>query len=412
MSLAPFTDFKYMSKLTLMTQKHKALIVGGGFGGVKTALNLAHDPRFEITLLSDHPDFRYYPSLYKTATGISSDASSILLDEIFSDTKNVQVVIDKATSIDHTDHKLTTESGKIFEYDVIVFALGMVTNYFNIPGLKQLSYGIKSLDDAEDLKMHLHKQITETKHPDLNYVIVGGGPTGIELAGVLGQYVEKICKKHNVRKRAIHIDLVEASPRLVPAMPKGVSRKIARRLKKLGVRLYLKKVVSSQTADELTVDDKPIRSHTVIWTAGMANNLFFADDDFQLATNHKVRVDQFLQAKPGLYVIGDNADTPYSGMAQTALYDANYISKNIINLANDLPPVPYIAKKPIYVLPAGPNWAAVVWGKFKFYGLLGWIMRRAADARAYHDYESWFKATKHWTAEYKEEDLCPICAVD
>lgn len=159
------------------------------------------------------------------------------------------------------------------------------------------------------------------------------------------------------------------------------------------------------------VNDKPIRSHTVIWTAGVANHAFFTDNNFQLAANHKVRVDQFLQAEPGIYVIGDNADTPYSGMAQTALYDGVYIANNLIRLADNEAPTPYEAKKPIYVLPAGPNWAAVVWGKFHFYGFIGWIMRRAADFVAYRDYEPWFRATKRWMAEAKIEDLCPKCDI-
>lgn len=391
-----------------MASKHKALIVGGGFGGVKTALELESDPRFEVILLSDHPDFRYYPSLYRTATGASRNASSIPLEEIFAET-DIEVLIDSAKSIDYENKKLITKSGKEIEYDVVVLALGMVTNYFGIPGLDKLSYGIKTIEEAEELKKHLHKHITKQKHPDLNYVIVGGGPTGVELAGVLGEYIELICRSHKIRKRTVHVDLVEAAPRVLPAMPKAVSRKVARQLRSRGVKLYLNKAVSSQSAEELIVNDKPIRSHTVIWTAGTANNPFYSDQNFQLATNHKVRVDHFLQAKPGLYVIGDNADTPYSGLAQTALYDGMYVANNIKRLADDEKPLPYKAKLPIYVLPAGPSWAAVVWGSIKFYGLFGWMLRRAADLIAFHDYEPWFKATRHWLAEDKPEELCELC---
>jgi NADH dehydrogenase len=391
-----------------MASKHKALIVGGGFGGVKTALELESDPRLHVTLLSDHGDFRYYPSLYRTATGASRNASSIPLSEIFAET-DVEVLIDSAKSIDHENRKLKTKSGREIDYDVIVLALGMVTNYFGIPGLSKLSYGIKTIEEAEELKKHLHKHITKKKHPDLNYVIVGGGPTGVELAGVLGEYIELICRSHNISKRTIHVDLIEASPRLLPTMPKAVSRRIAKQLRKRGVRLYLNKAVSSQSADELIVNDKPIRSHTVIWTAGAANNPFYSEQNFQLSTNHKVRVDHFLQAKPGLYVIGDNADTPYSGLAQTALYDGLYVAGNIKRLADGEKPLPYKAKLPIYVLPAGPAWAAVVWGSLKFYGLFGWILRRAADLIAFHDYEPWFRATRHWLAESKPEELCELC---
>lgn len=395
--------------MTETNKKHRALIVGGGFGGLKTALELSKDPRFEITLLTDADHFRYYPSLYHTATGGSREVSHIPLNDIFADLPQVKIIHGKAKSIDREKKYIMTTDKQKVEYDVVVLALGMITNYFGIPGLEDFAYGIKTIEDAEKLKKHLHKHIVRSKHPDLNYVVVGGGPTGVELAGVLGDYVKLICKKHGIKKQSIHVDLVEASDRLVPRMPKRVSKKIARQLERKGVKLYLNSAVKSQTQEELLVNDKPIRSHTVIWTAGMANHEFFTSQKFQIAPNRKVRVDQFLQAEPGIYVIGDNADTPYSGMAQTALYDGVYVANNLIRLAFDQPSEPYRAKKPIYVLPAGPNWAVVVWGKLKFYGRLGWALRRAADLIAYNDYEPWFRASKHWVAEYKNEDLCPHC---
>jgi NADH dehydrogenase len=394
------------------TNKHRAVIVGGGFGGIKTALELSKDSRFDITLISDAEEFRYYPSLYHTATGGSREISSIPLSEIFEEASGVNVVYAKVKSIDRENKTVKTDKGGNFEYDVIVFALGMVTNYFGIPGLEDFAYGIKSVEEAEKLKRHLHKHIVKNKHPDLNYVIVGGGPTGIELAGVLGDYVRLICEKHGIKKQSVHVDLVEAAERLLPRMSKTVSKKVCRQLRKKGVKIYLKSAVKSQNQDELLVNDKPIRSHTVIWTAGMANNPFFSGQKFQLAPNHKVRVDQFLQTEPGIYVIGDNADTPYSGMAQTALYDGVYIAQNLIRLADNEQPWAYQAKKPIYVLPAGPNWAAVEWGKLRFYGRAGWMLRRIADLMAYRDYEPWFRATKHWMAEYKKEEFCPNCDED
>ncbi|HEX5455942.1 MAG TPA: FAD-dependent oxidoreductase [Candidatus Saccharimonadales bacterium] len=395
--------------MTEGNKKHKALIVGGGFGGVKTALELAHDHRFDITLISDQQDFRYYPSLYHTATGGSKDESDIPLSEIFSEVPAVNIVHDTAKSIDREGKFVMGGSGKKYEYDLVVFALGMVTNYFGIPGLDKFAYGIKSLEDAEKLKQHMHKHIVETKHTDLNYVVVGAGPTGVELAGVLGDYINRICKKHGAEKRSVHVDLVEAADRVLPRSSKRVSKKVHRQLKRKGVKIYLKAVVQSENEEELLVNGKPVRSHTVIWTAGMANNPFFTAQNFQLAKNHKVRVDQFLQAEPSIYVIGDNADTAYSGMAQTALYDGVYIAHNMKRLADHLPPLPYEAKQPIYVIPAGPHWAAVEWGRMKFYGIIGWTLRRAADFIAYRDYEPFFKATKHWMSEYKKDDLCEIC---
>jgi NADH:ubiquinone reductase (H+-translocating) len=393
----------------MASNKHRVVIVGGGFGGVMAALQLSKDKRFHITLISDHPDFRYYPTLFRTATGGRRIISSIPLSELFMG-KSVNIVEDKVVTVDKKGHSVTTEKDATFPYDAVIFGLGVQTNYFNIEGLQEFSYGIKTLQDAEELKQHLHDQLIDEHKPDLNYVVVGGGPTGIELAGALPSYLRRISRQHGVHRRAIHVDLVEAAPRLVPRMPKDVSKRLAKQLRKLGIKLYLGSTVQAQTADALMVNGKPIRSHTVIWTAGVANHPFFTEHEFQLAPNRKVRVDQYLQNEPGVYVIGDNADTPYSGMAQTALRDGAFVAHNLIRLANNKEPRSYTAKKPIYVFPAGDRWAAVMWGNIRIYGYTGYLLRRMADLIAYHDYAPWRIANKRWLADYDSEDQCLVCA--
>jgi NADH dehydrogenase len=389
--------------------KFKVTIVGGGFGGIKAALELADDTSFDITLISEIDSFRYYPTLYVTATGGKKSISTIPLSRVFAN-KKIRIITDSVVKINRENNSISTKTGQEIKHDALILALGVKTNYFGIEGLQEFSYGIKSTEDAEKLKRHLHRQIIEERRIDTNYVVVGGGPTGVELAGALPFYINKIARRHGLPERKVHIDLVEASPRVLPRMPKDVSRMTARHLRKIGVKLYLKTAVKAQTADALMVHNKPIRSHTVIWTAGVANHPFFKENDFQLTKTGKVRVDHFLQAEPGIYVIGDNADTPFSGMAQTALYDGQYVAKNIKRIANKEDPVAYHAKKPIYVVPAGPKYAAVVWGKFRIYGLFGWLLRRAADFIAYNDYLPWPVAAELWMAEDDEETSCIRCA--
>jgi NADH dehydrogenase FAD-containing subunit len=99
-------------------------------------------------------------------------------------------------------------------------------------------------------------------------------------------------------------------------------------------------------------------------------------------------------------------------MAQTALYDGHFIARNLVRIAGGKAPRPYVAKKPVYVMPAGPEWAAVLWGPVKFYGRLGWALRRVADFVAYRDYEPWQLALKHFMAENEREESCPMCADD
>jgi NADH dehydrogenase len=390
--------------------KNRVLILGGGFGGIKAALELCkHTDLFEVTLLSNKDIFQYYPAIYHTATGGAAAESSLPLLRIFQD-KKIALARGTAVKIDRKKKFILTEQGDKFHYDTLIISLGSVPNYFGIKGIEEYSYNIKTPEETKRLKDHLHKQLTDQRKPDLNYVVVGGGPTGIELSGALVGYVKEIMKAHGIKHRAVHVDLVEAAPKLVPRMPSSMSRAIQRRLRHLGVKLYLGKTVEGATADELTVDGKPIQSHTIIWTAGITNHPFFRQNNFRLNPRSKVEVDDYLQAEPDVFVIGDNADTQYSGMAQTALYDGTFVGKNLVKRAKGQLMERYKPKEPIYVIPAGEGWAAVLWGKVKIYGFIGWILRSLADLRGFSDYEPWWRAGKQWMTTFMEEEDCPTCA--
>jgi len=390
-----------------MKRETKVLVVGAGFGGIKAALDLSDDKRFSVSLISENDTFRYYPTLYRTAVGGNPFASSISLKEIFKG-KPVKLIQD---SIKRLDRSAKTVSGKKkYEYDVLILALGVVTNYFGIKGLKEYSYGIKSQKDARELRDHVHKALMEKGEPDLNYIVIGGGPTGVELASELPSYIGHVMYMHGLKPRRLHIDLVEAAPRLMPRMTPSFSRVVQKRLRKIGVRLFLGEAVLAETIDSLQLSGHSLKSHTVVWTAGVTNHPFFGKNNFSLNDRGKVAVDQYLQAEDNIYVIGDNADTPYSGMAQTALYDGAFIAAHLKRQGHGRPLKAYKPKRPIYVTPVGPGWAAVVWGRVHIYGWLGWLLRSAADFAGYKDYEPWWRAQKHWVAEYQEEKVCLTCA--
>jgi NADH dehydrogenase len=389
-------------------QKLHVLIVGGGFGGIKAALELSHRKDVAVTLLSDQTDFRYYPSLYHTATGGLHNQSSIALTNILP-TDRVTLALGTAAHLDRGHKTLTTKEGHIIPYDKLILAIGVVTNYFGIEGLSTYSYGIKSLEEIRRFKNHLHRQLSDDGQPDPNYVIVGAGPTGIELAGALPDYLHKVMAKHGIKHRAVHIDLIESAPRLLPHSSKTTARAVRRQLHRLGVKLYLGQAVQGETADALTINGKPLTSHTVIWTAGMANHPFFETNNFAISDRRKVIVNQRLEAESNIYVIGDNASTPYSGFAQTALHDAVFVADNIIRSLLNKEPKDYRSKKPISVIPAGPHWAAVDWGKLHFSGRKGWLLRELADLSAFHNYEPWWRAAEQWSTEFAGEEDCPIC---
>lgn len=392
---------------TSSSQK-RVLIVGGGFAGLRAARELSKRNDFAITVLSDKDTFRYYPTLFKTVTGGLYAQSEIPLGNILDPTK-IKVVQGTAKTLNREQKKIITDDGAELHYEILILALGVVVNYFGIAGLEQHSYGIKTNEQVMRLKSHLHKQIEVDGAPDLNYVIVGAGPTGIELAGALPGYLHKILKSHGLTHVRPKITIIEAADRLLPRSSEKVSKAVEKRLKDLGVVLKLGQKVEGATTDDLMVSGQPIKSHTIIWTAGTANHSFFKENGFNINERGKVVVDEHLRAEEGIYVIGDNAATQYSGVAQTALYDGWYAANDIMHRADGTAPELYKPEQPISIIPVGYGWSAIEWGKKVFTGMLGWMLREVADWHNFRRLEPWWAANKQWATELGHEEDCPTC---
>lgn len=362
-------------------------IVGGGFGGVKTALELAKQHDATITLITNKADFQYYPALYGAATGRSHLESWVPLTTIFAGKKNVTIIHDTIEKIDSDKKALTGASGETYSYETCVLALGTVTTYFGIQGLETYTYGVKSADEIEELKQHIYADVVEGRGVDKRYIVIGGGPTGVELAAALGSYLKKLSKHLKVTESNMHVALVEASPRVLPRMSEKASASVLKRLEKLGVKVQTGKTVESAAEDLLTVSGELMTSDTIIWTSGVANHPFYKAnaEQFELAPNGRVVVDTHLQVKEGLYVIGDNAATPFTGLAQTALHDALFVARHIKNVATGQPVADYKAVMPPVVVPVGAFWAVFEWRKLRITGIVAAVLRRAADFMGYSD---------------------------
>lgn len=382
-------------------------IVGGGFAGVKAALELSKDHSIRITLISDKPDFQYYPALYSTATGHSHLESWVPLGTIFEGIKNVSLEFDTVISIDPAAKEVTGKSGKTYTYERCILALGVVTSYFGIDGLETYSFGIKSQEEIERLKRHLYTDIAEKHTIDKHYVVIGAGPTGVELSAALGSYIDRLCEHYGVEHKNVpQIDLLEAAPRILPRMSEKTSEIVLKRLQKLGVKVHTNQAVESATAEHIMVGGKPIKSRTVIWTAGVTNHPFYKEHGsiFELEKNGRVKVDEYMVAAPNIYVIGDNASTQYTGLAQTALHDALFVAKNIKREINGQEPKRYKAVKPPVVVPVGENWAILEWHGIRISGWLGSILRRIADFIGYNDMLPLGQALGVWHASMVVED--------
>src|SRR5262249_41095316 len=158
----------------------------------------ARDKHYEITLISDSDHFRYYPLLYSSATGHTSVKASIPLAFLLYDRPQVAFIQDKVVSLDSDKHTLTGESGTIYPYDIAVLALGVVTSYFNIPGIEKHSFGTKSIEDAVRLRRQLHDEVLKKGDAPYRYVVVGGGPTGVELSAGIVSYLKRVARLHGL----------------------------------------------------------------------------------------------------------------------------------------------------------------------------------------------------------------------
>lgn len=375
-------------------------IVGGGFAGVKSALELAKDKNNTIILISDKSDFQYFPALYSSATGHSRHESWIPLGQIFGSHPNIYVYIDSIKSIDAGSKTLTGESGAVYNYETVIFAIGVVTSYFGIPGLDTYTYGIKSASEINRLKQRLYEDVAERSELDRNYVIVGAGPTGVELSAALGYYIKRLSRRYHLKYRTVNIHLIEAAPRVLPRSSEQASRIVQHRLEQLGVKVQTSKRVEGADGDSLMVSGRKIASKTVIWTSGVSNHPFFAKHPgvFKLAPNGRVIVDEYLAAARDIYVIGDNAATTYTGLAETAVHNAISLAKNLKRVDRGRQPKPYKPFLPATAVPVGRNWAVVEWRWVRLYGLVGAMVRRVADLIGYHDVMPLGMALRAWSS--------------
>ncbi len=401
---------------------HKVYIVGGGFAGIRAALDLVDitPENVEVILISKNHHFEYYPRIYKVVTGANPREVCIPLSEIFANTR-IKIINDEIIKVDVNKKKIEGKSGIIYDYSDLVLALGSETVYFNIDGVKERSYGFKSIHEALALKKHLHKMFDvylssekEDVISQLHLVIVGGGPSGVELAGKLVTYMKELSKHHSVKNEFITIDLIEAASSLVSALPSEVSSHVYNRLHKLGVNIFLNRSLVKEDIDEILMKDMSMRTNTLIWTAGSRTNHFYESiEGFTLHRNGRVLVDEYMRPEgfEHVYIAGDSAHTSYAGFAQTALYDGNFIAKTIKADYNGENMPKYIPKKVSYAVPVGEGWAAVSWGPLKIYGWIGYILRELIDLKFFMSILPLYKAIRIFKNKPLKES-CHTCGED
>jgi len=396
-----------------MKQKH-LIIIGSGWAGMKLVRELRKYPqeKLKVTLISDITTFRYSAALYRAATGNKEHEAIIPISEILSDNPHINFVKETILHIDRAKKIITTKDGLKFHYNFAVLALGMVTSYFGIPGIDQYSYNIKTASELHHFRAHLHRELIDEKTIDKSYNVIGAGPTGVELSAALSSYIKIIAKKHKVEASKLKINLIEAQKRVLPISDEKASKKTLKRLRKLKVNVMLNQKVELQTPEFLQVNSAQIPTSTVIWTAGVTNNPFFKTNEAQFSFNPrgKIIVDDHLMVDDAVYVIGDNADTPYSGLGLTAVDNAAFVFKDLKRqLRGSKRRPPYKPLVPATAIPAGKNWAVFQYRSFVLTGPIASFIRSVADLVAYTDILGYKKAFRIWMTSDEKEEKCQVC---
>ncbi len=351
----------------------KIVIVGGGFGGVTAALHSAK-ARLEdtsITLISDKTWLEYYGVLYRIMAGAHLSEACIPLKLIVGHLP-IKIVTDSVKSI-NAAKKIVEGQSKTYAYDTLILAPGSVPSYFGIEGMDKHSMTLKHTGDALDLR----EKILRGKGSKQRWIVIGGGATGIEVAGEI----------RHLSKGAIDVDMIEAMDRLLPFAEPTASEKILKRLQKLGVNVHLNTSVAKAGKGSVTLKDgTTMKGSVIVWTAGVkAHPLIAAIKGLEVDKRGRAVVDAHLRSKthPDIFVLGDCASTPYAGMAQTAVDDGVFVAHVLKAQQSNSPAPTYKPRPPAYAIPAGPLWAAVKYGPLHVYGILGYMMRRAADIHVY-----------------------------
>ncbi len=399
----------------------RVVVVGGGFAGIAAIQSLVRSGvRCEILLVTKSATFEYYPALYKLVTGALAIEVSVPYT-VMKRFKGVQIETGVFVSADPARQVITLEGGKEIAYDYLVLALGSETNYFGIAGLPELSLSFKSVKEAFRLKRHfcdllgvamnLSRQEAVAK---LHTVIVGGGPSGVELAGDLTHYLKDLAKSFNVDPSLVTIDLIESAPRILAALPEQVSQKAEQRLRKLGVNIYVNRAVTGQNINEVTMGSMEFVTNTVIWTAGTRINSAYKQlPGAVFDQKGRIVVDEHL-ALPSdnhVFVIGDGAGTAYSGLAQTANHNGKYLGRHIGNLIQNKRSAPYRPHPVSFVIPIGNFWALFVHGKSVFKGLIPWMLRSAVDFKYFTSIVPFWYVLDVFRQGYKyrrSKTYCPV----
>jgi NADH dehydrogenase len=363
--------------------KERIVIIGGGFAGISLAKGLINSD-FEIILLDKKNHHLFHPLLYQVASASLSPADiSMPIREILSKGKNIKVHMQEVVSIDKVKRSVKCLSGDEYRYDKLVVATGSTPFYFGNDKWEKNAPGLKSLDDALKIRKRVLKSFEDrevkTEKTNLNIIIIGGGPTGVELAGAFAEITYKVLVNEykDYDPSLAKIYLIEGSEYILPAYSSSISNKAKKYLKELGVRVILNNRVSEINEKYIKVGNKIIESNNIIWAAGNRASKILESLDIKLDRMGRafVKEDLSLENSPEIFILGDASNfcsvkgNPLPSVAPVANQQGKHLAKQLIKGKREK--FKYIDKGSMATI--GKYRAVLEWKKFKTTGPIAWI---------------------------------------
>ncbi len=369
----------------------RVVIVGGGFGGLEAARALAHAP-VEVLLIDRQNHHCFQPLLYQVATAALSPADIAWpIRSILSGQRNLRVVMATVTGVD-VARRIVHSDGHDFPYDYLVLASGVTHAYFGHDEWAKVAPGLKHLEDARDIRARFLLAFEKAEIADdeaerrklLTFVVIGGGPTGVEMAGAMAEVAKETLRSdfRRIDPGDAHIILIEAGPRILPSFPENLSRYTQRVLEEMGVEVKVDTRVTGCDEHGVMLGDARIDASTIVWAAGVkaspaAEWIGAAQDR---AGRIPVGADLSVPGMPDVFAIGDLAavkskdDKAVPGIAPAAKQMGRYVGKRIaarVAGRGDLGPFAYRHAGDLAAI--GRRAAVVKVGRIELTGFIGWL---------------------------------------
>ena len=376
----------------------RVVIIGGGFGGLYAARTLKGAP-VQVTLIDRRNFHLFQPLLYQVATGWLSPADiASPLRAVLKRQHNVQVLLAEAMDIDVANRRVILKDGEV-NYGTLIVATGSRHHYFGNTRWEQFAPGLKTIEDATEIRRRVlfafeaaERESDPAQIPSwLTFVIVGGGPTGVELAGTLGELTKDTLRHdfRHINPAESHILLVEGTDRILPAYPAELSAKATAALARLGVSVRTRATVTDVQPDAVILrsneQSEQIATRTVVWAAGVQASplgrilAIATGAELDRAGRVIVAPDLSLPGHPDIFIIGDLAHCrneqgqPLPGVAQVAMQQGHYVAEVIRHRLRGQTPPPFHYRDRGSMAIVGRAEAVADIGGWRFSGLLAWL---------------------------------------